>query len=136
MTRFFGIALCLCMAVGCFAQKGDDGSLVIIADPKIDSLLDLHIKINTLYPQFPGWRVQIFFESGNNSKPLAAAAIEKFNKKHPDVRAHLLFESPYYKVRVGDFRSKIEAEKFLTEIRANYPNAFVTRDEIHFPDIR
>ncbi|MBN1338766.1 MAG: SPOR domain-containing protein [Bacteroidales bacterium] len=115
------------------SQQSDSGSLVIIEDARIDSLLQLHYKVNSQYPVMPGYRVQILFESGNNSKTLAREAIAKFNEEYPYTKAYLIFESPYYKVRVGDFRTKMEAEKFMTTIQPDYPSAFVTRDNISFP---
>lgn len=133
---FFAIVTLACFSgQESYAQRADTGSLVIIGDPRIDSLLALHYKINTQYPVFPGYRVQIFFESGNNSKTLAREAIEKFNEEYPDASAYLIFESPYYKVRAGDFRTRMEAESFLDVIQKDYPSAFVTRDNINFPEL-
>ena len=48
---------------------------------------------------------------------------------------YLIFQEPYYKVRIGDYRTKMEAEKFLNEIEQDYPNAFVVQDEINFPSL-
>lgn len=118
-----------------FSQVTDTGSLVIICDPRIDLLVKTHKSINNQYPLIPGWRVQIFFESGTQSKILAKEVMNEFNEKFSDTKSYLIFVSPYYKVVAGDFRTRMDAEKFLDEIQKDYPSAFVTRDEINFPDL-
>jgi hypothetical protein len=49
---------------------------------------------------------------------------------YPEVSAYLTFKAPYYRVRVGDFRTKLEAEGFLFQLATNYPNAFTVPDRI------
>ena len=48
---------------------------------------------------------------------------------------YLIFQEPYYKVRIGDYRTKMEAEAFLKKISGSYSNAFVVKDEINFPKL-
>jgi hypothetical protein len=109
------------------------GSVTIIQDSRIDSLLVLNKKMNEKNPHIEGWRINIFFESGNNSKKMAIDTKAKFVQSYTDVPCYVVFQEPYYKVRVGDYRTRMEAEKLLKEIVAEYPNAFVVEDEINFP---
>jgi len=46
-----------------------------------------------------------------------------------------MFQSPYYKVRVGDFRSRMDAEGFKQKIINDFPDSFVVKDEINFPEL-
>ena len=80
-----------------------------------------------------GFRIQIFFDSGNNSKTKAQSIYEEFKAKYPDIGAYLSFKSPNYKVRVGDFRTRLDAQRFLNEIIAEYPSAWIVADMIRFP---
>ena len=50
---------------------------------------------------------------------------------HRSIRIMILFS--YYRVRVGDFRTRLEAEKFLRKISRKYPGAWVIQDYINFP---
>jgi len=115
------------------AQPGQQGSSRIIQDPRVDRLLEKHVKANEIKPAIEGYRIQIFFESGNFSKKMARDVREKFLINHPDMKAYILFQEPYYKVRAGDFRSRLEAEKALSELSGEYPNAFIVQDQIGFP---
>jgi len=99
-------------------------------DPRIDRLIEKHRQYNQANPGVDGFRVQIFFDSGNNSKRAAQTAREKFMEVNPDVVAYLTFKAPYYRVRVGDFRTKLEAEGFLFQLATAYPNAFTVPDRI------
>lgn len=104
-------------------------------DSRIDSLIYLHKKINSMDSLIPGYRVQIFFESGNFSKSKALETAEEFSKKYPEMRYYLSFDEPYYRIRVGDFRTLIEAKGFLDRIIYTYPSAFEVKDRIYFPTL-
>lgn len=120
--------------IGCstFAQSG---SVEIIADPRIDQLVDKHIYLNQHQSTLEGWRVQIFFDSGANSKRRASDVLNRFTALFPKTQAYLSFKEPYYRVRVGDFRTRLEAEGFMKSIAAEYPNAFAAADVINPPPL-
>lgn len=111
------------------------GNVNIVGDPRVDSLIQRHIALNKKFPGIEGYRVMIYFESGNNSKDSANKVIERFHEKYPNVPAYLSFNSPYYRVRVGNFRSRMEGERFLNRIKANYPNAWVIQTKIEPPKL-
>lgn len=104
-------------------------------DSKLDSLVILHKRINSLDSLVPGYRVQIFFESGNYSKNLAMETAVEFQENYPEIRYYLSFNEPYYRIRVGDFRTIIEAKGFLKEIIGDYPAAFEVKDKIYNPPL-
>jgi hypothetical protein len=113
--------------------SAQSGNVEIIADPGIDLLVDKHIYLNCHQSTLDGWRVQIFFDSGANSKRRANEVLNRFSGQYPDIRAYLSFKEPYYRVRVGDFRTRLEAEGFIKSVKSEYPNAFVTADKINPP---
>jgi hypothetical protein len=102
-------------------------------DPRITDLLQLHIAYNTTFPVMPGYRIQLFMESGNTALEKAEKVVEKFEDKHDNVPAYITFGEPYYRVRIGDFRTRLEAIKFLDQIQRSYPQAWVVKDKIYFP---
>lgn len=106
-----------------------------IPDSTVALVLDQHKSFNTLHHGSPGFRLQIFLESGNFSKTKAYTVKEKFNLDYPNEVAYILFNEPYYKVRIGDFRTKLDAEHFLQQLIIDYPEAFIVPDNIRFPNI-
>ena len=113
-----------------FAQAA--GKIEIVQDSRISALVNKHQYISK-EAKINGWRIQIFFDSGNNSKSRAFAKKGLFVARHPETGSYLTFQSPNYKVRVGDFRTRLDAEGFRQLILADFPDAFVVRDEINFP---
>jgi hypothetical protein len=113
----------------------DPGSIRLIQDNKVDLLVSKHIQINQNLKGIDGFRIQIFFDSGNNSKTRAKSIYESFLAKYPNIGVYLTFRTPNYKVRVGDFRTKLDAQRFLNEIIADYPNAWIIDDQINLPKV-
>ncbi len=125
------IFLCL-MAFFCYkthAQISDSAKVEIVQDYKIRDLLEKHIEINSKVP-IKGYRVKIHFGTDKNkAKEVKGAFIAKF----PDVPAYEKYDQPNFNIRVGDFRTKLEAYKFLKEIQPDFPAAFIVQDEIELP---
>ncbi|MCX6232005.1 MAG: SPOR domain-containing protein [Bacteroidetes bacterium] len=111
------------------------GNVEIIQDEKVDELLKKHVKVNEVANTIPGFRINIFFQSGNNSKAGAMQCKSNFIAKYPDIEAYVVYEEPNFKVKVGDFRTRMEARGFVQQIKMDFPDAFVIKDLINFPKI-
>lgn len=129
----FHISLLLSMTFYGLTAFSQTRGVEIIADPAIDQLVSRHIQVNQSSGGIQGYRIQIFFDSGNNSKTRGQTVYETFTARFPEVNAYLTFKSPNYKVRVGDFRTRLDAVRFLQEILPDYPGAYVIKDKIHLP---
>jgi hypothetical protein len=120
------------------AQQGNS-NIIIIQDPSIDTILEKHVEINEAWLTnednyaIDGYRIQIFEESGVRSSTMAREAMDEFSEKYPDIPIYLTWQAPNYKVRIGDFGTRMEAEGFLKRIKRDYPIAWVIRDKIKFP---
>ncbi len=116
-----------------FAQTSptDTAKFNVVQDSRINSLLEKHIQINSKAP-IKGYRVKIHFGS---DKSKAKEVKAKFISKFPDVPAYEKYDQPNFNIRVGDFRTKLEAYKFLKQLSADFPSAFIVQDDIDFPSI-
>lgn len=108
-------------------------SVKVTADPAIEQLAITHASYNKKTKGADGYRVQIYFDSGNDARKSGETAKSTFATKYPDMCAYLSFDQPYFKVRVGNFRTRIEAECFKKKIEKEYPNSFVVKDFIEAP---
>lgn len=97
----------------------------------IEELTTKYIQANEKIKSISGFRVQIFFDSGNNSRNTAETTQSKFRAKYHGTPSYLTFREPNFRIRVGDFRTRHEARGFLRQIQADYPNGFVIKDEIN-----
>lgn len=112
-------------------NTSDSSEVEIIQDYKIKELVDRHIEINSKAP-IKGYRVKIHFGTDKNqAKEVKGAFISKF----PDVPAYEKYDQPNFNIRVGDFRTKLEAYSFLKKIQPDFPAAFIVQDEIEFPEL-
>ena len=74
-------------------------------------------------------------ELGNDALRHADSVKQVFSKNYPDVPVYLIFGQPYYRLRIGDFRTRLEAERMYQMVKKSYKNAFVTADRINLPYI-
>ena len=123
--------MCL-LSISCIAQRG---VLILNQDARIDRLVMKQRQIHANDSTIDGFRVQIFMELGNEALRHADSVKTAFSKKYPDVPIYLVFGQPYYRLRVGDFRTRLEAENMYQQVKKEYRNAFVTADRIELPYI-
>ncbi len=141
MRRYFFTFLIICLT---FIAKADDqkpsiinhinasGNITVEAPDELNSRLtqdaddqvsDGTTQRSQTYVSSVGFRVEIF--AGNNArtaKSQASARRRNVSSRFPQYNAYLVFESPYWRVRVGDFHSRPEAEAALAEIRRAFPS--------------
>ena len=125
----FFIITCL-LSISCVAQYG---SLNLTQDPRIDNLIMKQRQIHVNDSTIDGFRVQIFMELGNDALIHADSVKTRFQEQYPEVPIYLVFGQPYYRLRIGDFRTRLEAENMYQQVKDEYRNAFVTADRIELP---
>ena len=80
-----------------------------------------------------GYRVRIFFDNKQTARVESEETLKRFESMYHDVVAYRTYANPYFKVTVGDFRTRSEAVKLLERIRGAFPSAFVVKENIEFP---
>ena len=109
--------------------------LEISQDPELVRLVELHIRHNETIQTMQGFRVEIFFSSALDARQKALAIKSAFLREYPETSVYVLYISPDFKVRVGNFRTKNEALKLMKEIQGRFPKAFIVPDLIEFPNL-
>lgn len=104
------------------------GTVLVTAPAALDSL-QAHLERNP--PSLHGYRIQIF--QGTLSE--AKAARQQFLSGTDVDPVHLVQNRPYFAVRIGDFRTELEAYKRMMELRAVFPGAYVVADRIEWPPL-
>jgi len=138
MLRAILFSTCILFYCSSSAQKlssvaENDSALIITRDPKLVELIDKQKQENLEKQSMPGYRIQIYF--GGNRQKAAEIKVE-FSNRHPEVSAYLTYQQPNYKVRVGDYRSRFEAKKLLSELEGQYPTTFVVPDDVRLPPLK
>lgn len=115
-----------------------DGSFIwqrmnVEASSEISDLLRQQYDQNRKSGNFPGYRLQLYFGSGVQARSLAEKVRADFNNLYPDTKVYLIFKSPDFIVRAGDFRNKSDALRVLKGLTPGFANAFIVTDEIIIP---
>ncbi len=111
------------------------GSITLVQDERVGLLLDRQTTLNERKGGIDGYRIQVFFNSGRNAREEALRIKADFLSDFPDIPVYIVYQSPFYKVRVGDFRNKYEALGTFKQIGRKYPSAYIVKDVIPFPDL-
>ena len=98
-----------------------EGKVNVSQDPKFEQLLNEKRKINSSITINDRYKIQIFNGDSDNSKK----TLLDFKRENKYMDATIVFSTPLYKVWVGNFKTRIEAEKNLNNLRKKYPNAFL-----------
>lgn len=133
MKRFFFLYLFLAITSLAFSQNS--GSLNVNQDTRIATLIQKQRQIHALDSTFSGYRIHIFMEIGNEALAHAEKVKKQFEEAFPDIPIYLSYSEPYFRLRAGDFRNRVEAEKCLHRIKPQFREAFVTADMVFEPKI-
>ncbi|MCX6172350.1 MAG: SPOR domain-containing protein [Flavobacterium sp.] len=118
MKFFFLLLSLLFLYQKSFSQEG---KVNVSQDPKFEQLLNEKRKINSSITINDRYKIQIFNGDSDNSKK----TLLDFKRENKYMDATIVFSTPLYKVWVGNFKTRIEAEKNLNNLRKKYPNAFL-----------
>ena len=107
--------------------------LIIIQDPAIDTLVSRHILMNASKDGVDGWRIQIYRGGHRTANEDSNKVRARFMEEYPDIPTYRTFDRPnWFKVKVGDFRTREEAARIFFDIVNKYPDAYLIRDVIAF----
>ena len=123
MKNTITILLCL-MSISGSAQRDN---VTCHQDPKVSELTDLYKLYNKKNDLGEGYRIQISFV---NDRQEAYNNKSKLYKEFPGERCYVEYEQPYYKLRLGDYATKLQAYDKLRSLIGKYPGAFVVKDRV------
>lgn len=107
----------------CLSSRAQDGKTNVSVDPKIDQLLKEKRKLNTGLFLNEGYKIQIFYGNSEESKK----KLQEFKKEFKDLDGTIIFNSPNYKVWIGNFKTRIEVERAMVDIKKKYPTALIIK---------
>ena len=133
MKKILILAAACWFVTNASAQADSTSSIVIHKDPRIDLLVKKQIEVNEETTRnarrfVSGFRIQVINTSDRNA---AIAAKTKIYQLFPELKAYLLYQSPYFRLRVGNFKDQEEAEGYRKALSKQFPNSvFLVRDTV------
>jgi hypothetical protein len=117
-----------------FSVFSQADNVKIIKDDRIESMIRQKSVIipPATSPQISGYRIQLIFDS---NKQLVDDARSKVVSSNQHLDTYILYNAPHFVLKVGDFRSKQEAEKIKSSLVRDFPACFVVKEMVNLPRI-
>lgn len=112
-------------SISCFAQQ-NDGEVHIETSARVDELVAQKKQYNKNLKTLKGYKIQLFFGGEKESYEVK----DEFKASFPDIPTKIIFSSPQWKVQAGNFKTRLEADASLVNIKKEYPGAIILATEI------
>ena len=96
------------------------------------SALDSYVS-NNAAKKLSGFRIRVYFDNGQSARTRSESIARSISNAFRGIGVYRTFESPNFKVCVGDFRTKDEALKVYHALKATYPTAIILKETINYP---
>ena len=110
------------------------GNVEVLKDSRINDLIKKQGEIipPATQVQINGYRVQIFFDS---DKSKVDNARMQFLKINPKVETYVTYNAPNYLLKVGNFRTQMDADRLKAEVSTQFPTSFIVQEKVNLPRI-
>ena len=100
--------------------------------PAMRAALAAYISSNS-GKKIQGYRIRVFYDNTPQARTRSESVAAYLRNQYPEHGVYRSFESPNYKVTVGDFRTKDEALKIYMALKGIYPTAYIIKENINYP---
>ncbi len=115
------------------AAEGSGGATATVhQSDKIRQAFASHIASNPSKSS-TGFRVRIFNDNKQTSRNDSQTALARFEGMFPGIPAYRTYSNPFFRVTVGDFRTRSEAMHILQQVKSAFPTAFIVKETIGYP---
>lgn len=118
---FIGVLLFGIQQIG-VAQTG---KVTIQQDENIPRLLDMKSEMIKNGKLGERYKIQLYYGDNNS----ASNVIKKFRSQYSEWPSQIIYETPNYKVWIGNFRNRLEADRVLMKIKGDFPSAFIPKPQ-------
>ena len=94
---------------------------------RLDAILDTIAVQNRRVRYAPGYRVQVYV---GNERAAADAAKLQLYQSFPELSAYMSYQQPTYRLKVGDFMKKMDAERYFSKLRSVFVSAQLQPDKV------
>ena len=115
--------LVLLILLSTVKMGAQNSNLTVNNDPKFEQLLTEKRKLNSNLNYNDRYKIQIF----NGVSEIAKKTLTEFKQEYKNLDGTIIFNTPNYKVWVGNFRTRMEAERYLAELQKKYKNVFLIK---------
>ena len=115
-------------------QQKENGRVQLNQPLEMESAYARYVKANG-EKKLNGYRIRLFFDNKQSARVASDTLEQGFQLRFPNIPTYRSYTNPFFKVVVGDYRTKSDAIRVLNRILPFYPQAIVVRETIYFPEI-
>ena len=119
--KHFIISLALALIFSFSSQAQEEGVIKVESSESVKALIAKKLAYNKSLSFIEGFKIQLFYGSEQG----AIKVKEDFNSVFPKIESELKFHSPDWKVWVGSYKTRLEADNALVEIKEGFPSAII-----------
>ncbi len=106
--------------------QSKEGAVRIESSAHIDEMLAQKKEYNKTLETFQGYKIQIYYGSEKKCYEVK----DEFSSLFPDIATSIIFSTPQWKLQIGNYRTRLEADHSMVTIKKEYPAAIVLATEI------
>jgi len=125
-AKFSSVLAFILMIPGVLLSQENEGDLRVESSASVKELIAQKIAYNKEQNSYPGYKIQIYYGSEKECYEIK----DEFTSLFPDIPTSIIFSTPQWKLQVGEYRSRLEADKSIQSIKKEYPSAIVLSTEI------
>lgn len=99
---------------------------------EVKQALQDYVKANAS-KSISGYRIRVYFDNSPQARTRSESIENSLQTLYPEHKVYRSFESPNYKVLLGNFRSKDEALRIFNQLKKTYSTAYIIKDNIEYP---
>ena len=108
-------------------EKGNKATVTVRQSPEIKEAFNRQVAANAS-KRVVVYRIRIYNDNKQNARSASESAMNRFKAMYPGVAAYRSYVNPFFKVTVGNFHSRPEADRMLQQRRGSFPTAFVVKE--------
>ena len=125
-AKFSSLLAFILMIPGLLLSQENEGDLRVESSASVKELIAQKIAHNKEQNSYPGYKIQIYYGSEKECYEIK----DEFTSLFPNIPTSIIFSTPQWKLQVGEYRSRLEADKSIQSIKKEYPSAIVLPTEI------
>jgi len=125
-AKFSSLLAFILMIPGLLLSQENAGDLSVESSASVKELVTQKIAHNKEQNSYPGYKIQIYYGSEKECYEIK----DEFTSLFPEIPTSIIFSTPQWKLQVGEYRSRLEADKSIQSIKKEYPSAIVLATDI------
>ena len=125
-AKFLSLLAFILLIPGVLLSQENEGDLRVESSASVKELIAQKIAHYKEQNSSPGYKIQIYYGSEKECYEIK----DEFTSLFPDIPTSIIFSTPQWKLQVGEYRSRLEADKSIQSIKKEYPSAIVLATEI------